>query len=119
MAFIKINTTELPMPSTFEVTIQDYDSSEAGRNSTGQLFRDRLAVKEKISISWKVLDAQQMSLILNATSDVFFTVRYFSPKLADYRTATMYVGDRTSAMYCFQSNGNILYRDFSISLIER
>ncbi len=119
MAFITINTTELPMPSSFEVTIQDYDSSEAGRNSTGQLFRDRLAVKEKISISWKVLDAQQMSLILNAVSDVFFSVTYFCPKTAGFRTATMYVGDRTSAMYCFQDDGNILYRDFSISLIER
>ena len=116
--YIKVNDTILPTPSTFEVTIQDYDSSEAGRNSTGQLFRDRITVKEKVAISWKVLDAQQMKTILNAVTDVFFTVEYFSPKLADYRTATMYVGDRTVTAYTFSELG-VKYTDFGISLIER
>lgn len=119
MAFLKINTTELPMPSSFEVTIQDFDSSESNRNSQGQLFRDRICVKYKLNVTWRALDAEQMSMILNAISDVFFNVTFFDPKLNGYRTTTMYTGDRTPTLYTFREDGTVIYNDFTISLIER
>lgn len=119
MAFLTINTTELPTPSAFEVTIQDFDSSESNRNSQGQLFRDRICVKYKLSVTWRVLDAEQMSMILNAISPIFFNVTFFDPKLNDYRTTTMYTGDRTPTLYTFREDGTVIYDDFTISLIER
>lgn len=119
MNFLTINDVKLPMPSSFQCTYSDFDSSEAGRNSRGELFRDRVCVKTKLEVGWNVLNAEEMSLILNAIEDVFFEVTYWDAKTMDYRTMTAYTGDRVNAMYTFNSNIGILYTDFKISIIER
>ena len=116
---IMINDIELPNPSEMAVTISDYDASSdtVGRNSQGELFRDRVCVKRKIDLVWKVLTAEEMSLILNAVEDVFFQVSYYDPKDGQ-KTITGYVGDRTPSLYTFSSLG-ILYKDFAMSITER
>lgn len=116
---IMINDVKLPNPSEMAVTISDYDASSdtVGRNSQGELFRDRVCIKRKIDLTWKLLTAEQMALILNAVEDVFFTVTYYDPKDGE-KTITGYVGDRTPSLYTFSDIG-ILYKDFSMSITER
>ena len=116
---ITINNIKLPTPSAMSVTIADFDagSDTVGRNAQGELFRDRVAVKRKIDLTWRILTAEEMSLILNAMQDVFFNVTYYDPQYGE-KTITAYVGDRTPSLYTFSDLG-ILYQDFSVSITER
>lgn len=113
---IKINGVVIATPKSFEVTVSDLDS-EAERNANGQLIRDRVAVKRKISLEWGPLTQSKIEVILNAISDVFFTVTYPDP-MSGIATKTMYVGDRTAPIYqCI--NGEVKWNGLKMNFIER
>jgi hypothetical protein len=118
MVILKVNNTEFPNPSKMQVTIEDWDASTSSRLSNGELARDRVAVKRKIEVEYALLDGNQMSAILKATEDVFFSVTYFDPKENGFLTKTMYVGNRTPSFYMLRDD-KVLYRDFKFSLIEK
>lgn len=113
---IKINGVAIATPKIFEVTVSDLDG-ESGRNANGQLIRDRIAVKRKINLEWPPLTQAESSKLLNAVSDVFFTVTFPDPELGII-TKTMYVGDRTTPAYSF-INGVIKWNGLKMNFIER
>ena len=116
---LKIDGFEMPTPSGITVTYQDLDSSDTGRNANGVMIRERIRTGViKLTISWRVLYAEEMSRILTAVKPAFFTVRFYDPETASFRDATMYVGDRESTFYTLR-NDLIMYTDFEISLIEQ
>lgn len=86
----------LPNPQTFEVGIQDIDSASAGRSASGLMFRDRVAVKRKVSCTFPPLTQAQINLTLQAMQDQFFTLEYLDPYQATRKSITAYVGDRTA-----------------------
>lgn len=112
---IKINGVVLPTPSDYNPGIQDI--SKAERNARGTMIIERIATKRKIELAWKYLSQEELSLILNLISPVFFTVEYIDPK--DGRiTGTFYVGDRNVGALDY-INGIIRWKDIKFSLIER
>lgn len=112
---IKINGVVLPTPSDYNPGIQDI--SKAERNARGTMIIERIATKRKIELAWKYLSQEELSLILNLISPVFFTVDYIDPK--DGRiTGTFYVGDRNVGALDY-INGIIRWKDIKFSLIER
>lgn len=113
---IKINGVAIATPKTFEVTVNDLDG-ESGRNANGELIRDRIAVKRKINLEWPALTQAESSNLLNAVSDVFFTVEFPDPQLGVI-SKTMYVGDRTTPAYsCI--NGVVKWSGLKMNFIER
>jgi hypothetical protein len=116
MALIKINGAEIPAPSEYTIGIQDL--SKAERNANGTMIIERVATKRKIELSWKYLDRASLSTILNAVTDVFFTVEYIDPQDNVVRTGTFYCGDRKAGLIDFR-NGIPRYKDVSFSLVER
>lgn len=118
-ALLRINNVAMPTPSGIEVTYQDYDSNDSNRNANGELIRERVrASVRRLDVTWKILNAQEMSLILRSLDPVFFTVRFFDPKSASFQNATMYVGDRKPTFYTLRDD-EILYQDFTIALVEK
>lgn len=115
---ISINGAVVPAPDTYEVTISDLDAS-ANRSGNGTLFRDRIAVKRTINISWTSLTAYELSLVLQAVSPVFFSVNYLDPQVNALNTGTFYVSDRTQAVALKQSDGSYRWGNVSFSLVER
>lgn len=113
---IKINGVAIATPKTFEVTVSDLDG-ESERNANGQLIRDRIAVKRKINLEWPPLTQNESSKLLNAVSDVFFTVTFPDPELGII-TKIMYVGDRTTPAYSY-INGVIKWNGLKMNFIER
>lgn len=95
---LKINGVAITTPKVFDVTISDLDG-ESNRNAQGDLMRDRIAIKRKLNLEWPPLSNSECSKLLKAVSSVFFTVEYPDPEVGAMVTKTMYVGDRTSAMY--------------------
>ena len=60
-------------PQTMKISIQDLDSGEAtGRNQDGQMFRDRVAVKEKIKLTFPPMYRIDYHRMLRLISGQFF-----------------------------------------------
>lgn len=113
---IKINGVAIATPKTYEVTVSDLDGN-SDRNANGQLIRDRIAVKRKINLEWAPLTQAESSELLNAVSDVFFTVEFPDPQLGMI-SKTMYVGDRTTPAYSYV-DGVIKWSGLKMNFIER
>ena len=113
-------STWLPDPKRggLTVTIQDLDASTTGRNQKGQLFRDRVAVKRKISYSAPPLTNAEISTLLKAISSQFFYLTYPDPQTGGREKITAYCGDRTAPMYsCI--NGVYKWEGLTVDFIER
>jgi hypothetical protein len=113
---IKINGVDIATPKTFEATVSDLDG-ESNRNANGELLRDRIAVKRKISLEWGLLTQSEMQTLLTSVSSVFFTVTYPDP-MSGVVTKTMYVGDRTAPAYQFV-NGEVKWSGLKMNFIEK
>lgn len=114
---IKINSTTIKTPQSFSVGISDLDG-ESTRVASGDLVRDRLAVKRKLEVGYGALTPTEISAILTAIQDEFFTVEYPDPMTGSLQTKTFYVGDRTTPMYS-NINGEPLWENLSFNLIEK
>lgn len=113
---LKINGVAVATPKKMEIDISDLDG-ETTRNANGNMIRDRIAVKRKISCEWPALTPAQSSALLNAVAGVFFTVEYPDPK--DGRvTKTFYVGDRSTPMFRYK-NGQPMWENLTMNFVER
>lgn len=115
---ISIGGVVMPAPDTYEVVISDLDAS-ANRSGNGTLFRDRVAVKRTINLSWLFLSSAELSQVLLAVSPVFFAVTYLDPQLNSIVVGTFYVSDRNQGVAVKQPDGSYQWRDVSFSLVER
>lgn len=113
---LKINGVVIATPKSFELSISDLDG-ESNRNASGQMIRDRIAIKRKINLEWPPLNQSEISTLLNAVSSVFFTVEFPDPQLGMV-TKTMYVGDRTAPAYQY-TNGEAKWSGLKMNFIER
>lgn len=93
---IKISGTVIPTPKTCSVIISDTDG-ESGRNANGDMVRDRIATKRKVSLEWPPLTQAEVSQILSLVSPEFVNVEYLDPQLGVV-TKNMYVGDREGSV---------------------
>lgn len=119
MSLLRINTTDLPAPTMLQPGIQDLDSeSGTGRNQTGTLFRDRVAVKRKVHCEWGVLTRDEMSTLLNVMSAPSFPLTYPDPQEGTLKTITAYVGDRTPAICSVISDTDWQWVGLSVDFIE-
>lgn len=108
----------LPDPSEYSWGLQDIDADGTGRNQSGDLFRDRVASKRKLTLSWPPMKAAPMSTLLQAVDDVFFDVSYPDAMTGTTRKMTAYVGDRTAPMYSL-IDGAYQWNGLSMNFIER
>lgn len=115
---ITINGIAVPAPDEYGVVISDLDAS-ANRSGNGTLYRDRVATKRTLNLSWAVMDYQDLSLLLNAVSSVFFPVTYIDPELNGLTTKTFYVSDRNAGIAIKQSDNTYKWKGVSFSLVER
>lgn len=115
---ISVNGNEIASPDTYEVVVADLDAS-ANRSGNGTLFRDRVAVKRTINMSWSFLTGSQLSVLLNSVSSVFFTVSYLDPVTNGNKTGTFYVSDRNQGLAIRQSDGTYVWKGVSLSFVER
>lgn len=121
MAILKINKIDIADPQTLKWDIYDLDSEDgAGRNQLGEMFRDRVAVKRKLNCTWVAMEPAEMSALLKAMDEVFFTLSYPDAHDGIYREGTFYVGDRSTPMYMWNNEkGKYLWEGLSASFIEK
>lgn len=121
-ALVKVNGTELPFCSTYKVTWTDTDL-ESGRNINAIMIRNRVRKEMyKLEFTYNLLDDDSVKLILNAITDVFFTVEFYSPLEKKRITRTMYCGDRSGEWVTVRGdNGEYTLQmsGFAFNLIEK
>lgn len=108
----------LPDPQEMSVGVYDVDADGSGRNQSGAMFRDRVAVKQKVECKFPPLSWAEVSTILNAIEDQFFTLTYPDPKQGSNRSMTCYAGDRTAPVLRAVS-GDYLWGNLAVNFIER
>lgn len=125
MIFLTIDgKSNLKPPATIQVDIQDVDGSESGRTQTGDMVRDRVAggdkAKRKISCTWKGLTMTEISALLNAMKKVSFSLKYPDPYIGGFRTATVYVGDRSAPIFKTGATqaDEIIWESLSANFVE-
>ena len=116
--FFTINGVNVTQPAEVNYQRYDLDSEDSFRSLSGEMQRDRVAVKVKLDCTWNALTAPQMSQLLQSMDDVFFDINYFDPYQGSYTTKTFYVGDRSAPVYSI-ANGRIIFRSFSANFIEK
>ncbi|MDQ0149359.1 DUF6711 family protein [Eubacterium multiforme] len=110
-----INGVTVVAPKSFKVNIMDLDGENSNRNAKGVMLRDRLRVTRKLECEWGPLTSDEIKTILNAISDVYFSVYYPDPKDGK-TTKTFYTGDRSAPAFDFKSN---MWQGLSFNLIEK
>ena len=99
-------------------SVQDIDSAETGRNQSGDMIRERVAVKIKWQLTFPPLSRAMMSALLNAMSEPEFDFTYPDPfKASGTTTKRFYVGDRTVPVYS-TAKGLPLWENVSFSVVE-
>lgn len=116
MALLTIQGAMLPTPSEYEIGIMDI--SKAERNANGTMIIERITTKRKISVKYKFVTKDQLSLILTLLQPVFWDVTFTNPMTDQIETSSFYVGDRNMGIVDIV-NGEIRYQDLSFELIER
>lgn len=114
---LKINGTKIKAPQTMSVALEDIDAT-ATRNVLGELTRDRVATKRKLTCTWGPLTNSEISILLKAVKDEFFTVSFPDPQEGKVITKTMYVGSRTAPIYTWHK-GVPQWTSLSMNFIER
>lgn len=118
---LKINGVFIQDPSSLQVQLYDLDSEDgSGRNQAGDMLRDRKAVKRKVVCKFPPMYDNEISELLQAVQDEFFTLEYPDPHTGGRRTSTFYVGDRTMPMYSLDEKTNVsLWKELNMNFIER
>ena len=111
-----INGVTIVAPKSFKANISDVDG-ETGRNASGDMIRDRVAVKRKLECEWGLLSQSEIQTLLNAVTSGFFEISYPDPQLGQI-TRTFYVGDRSAPAYSWADKLKP-WSGLSMNFIER
>ncbi|MBW4802871.1 hypothetical protein Lcor42L_08985 [Loigolactobacillus coryniformis subsp. torquens] len=118
-AVLTINGVAVKAPKSFSAAVQDIDGNST-RDASGNMHRDRITVKRKLTIAWGPLSNNEIAKIMQAVSGVFFSVTYPDPQSGGQKTATFYVGDRTAAAYSWNDKfAAMMWQNLSFDLVEQ
>lgn len=113
--------TSLPDPSSLAYSVYDLDAGgKTGRGLDGGMNRDRVAVKEKISMTFNAMFRADFEKAILLIKNAFFYVNFYSPYYGEWRIAEMYVGDRSFDYYgMIKKDNNDLVKSVKFNFIER
>lgn len=118
MSILQINGADMPAPSSLQVTVADQDLN-SDTDANGNLHRNRITVKRKLSCEWGPLSWTDTSKLLTSIKDVFFNVKYPDPETGKFETKRMYVGDRTAPVLIENNDGSIEWGNLSADFVEK
>lgn len=119
MAVLTINGYKVS-PQTMEYQRTDVDATGSGRDQTGMLYRDRVAIKRKLVCTFKPMTTDEIKPLLQAVSPMFFNVTYPDPYSGTFETMNCYVGDRTAPLYYHdEETKKDLWKGLNMNFIER
>lgn len=117
--YLAFNGATMPLPKSYSWTIQDVDGKST-RNAAGNMVRDRITTKIKLSIEWGPLSNKEIAKILQAVSDPFFKATYLDAQAGKMVTKTFYAGDRPAPAYSWSDKlSKFAWSGLSFDIIEQ
>ena len=110
---------DLPPPSVGGFEVIPEEIVKSSRNTLGNLYKFRIAVKRSIRLKWDVISPEDKALILESTSGNTFNVKYFDMQEGTFKYGTFYRGnDLSITPHPPFKNGEFRMYDISLSLVE-
>lgn len=117
--YLKIGTTTINDPSPSKYELQSiYIDADSERNASGDLIRNIVNKKYKISLEFPPMYASKMKALLTLLDNTNLSVEFYDQKTDTYKTGTFYAGDLISSPMFKKLNEEIVYDKFSINLIQ-
>lgn len=120
MAFIEINGKQFPSPGLYPNMVVT-TAVDAGRNANNKVVGQKIGRDNyKIdNLFWPVLKAETWSDMLQEFKKFFVTIRFWDMVENEWRTLTMYPGDRTADVYITNKNGKpLIYTNCKVNVID-
>lgn len=108
--------TTIPVPSTFQWELQDLSENGAGRTEDNVMVKKRSGQLVKVTLTWKLVSAEDAAKILQAFNPEYFDVKYLSPFHGKVVTAEFYAGDRKAIPFNTKRG---VWNSISFSITER
>lgn len=96
----------------------DVDGPNAGRTQSGDMERDRVAVKYRWDITCRPLTATELATIQALIEPDSFSVAYTDPMDNSVKTALYYSNNYSSTYLIRRSNGEELWGGLTFPLIQ-
>ncbi|MCL2855943.1 MAG: hypothetical protein FWE21_10090 [Defluviitaleaceae bacterium] len=112
---IKIN--EIPLPSPDSYTFGQDVVGEFARNAAGNLVGDLVAVKDMVTVGWKVMSGEDYSRLVAGTAPVFVDVHYHCGKTGQLVSRNMLA--RPGRARIAYLSGGVWWKDVNCEFVER
>lgn len=116
---ITVSGVKIPDASVWNYEVADLDT-EAARDATGYLHRNRVATKINYEFEWNALEWEMLDTILNAVDSSKFTLVAPDPRTfnTEYR-GEYYVGNRSGKNhYYWEDTERIALYSLKLKFIE-
>jgi hypothetical protein len=84
---------DLPAPAYGGYSTVPQEIVKSGRNTAGTLYKERITVKQTITVTWQAITPQQKNQILGLTAGNSFNVRYFDTTDGTVKYGLFYRGN--------------------------
>lgn len=111
--------TDLPTPAVGGYEVRPEEITKSSRNTLGNLYKYRIAVKRSISVKWVAVSPAEKDQIMQATAGNSFQVKYFDIQEGTYKYGKFYRGnDLTVTPYPPFKDGEFRMYDIAFSIVE-
>ena len=111
--------TDLPTPAVGGYEVRPEEITKSSRNTLGNLYKYRIAVKRSISLKWVTVSPAEKDMIMQATAGNSFQVKYFDIQEGIYKYGKFYRGnDLTVTPYPPFKDGEFRMYDISFTIVE-
>ena len=111
--------TDLPTPAVGGYEVRPEEITKSSRNTLGNLYKYRIAVKRSISLKWVTVSPAKKDMIMQATAGNSFQVKYFDIQEGIYKYGKFYRGnDLTVTPYPPFKDGEFRMYDISFTIVE-
>lgn len=97
----------------------DIDGSDAGRDLTGRLRRNRVATKVRLDITCRLLKSEEAATVLTAIMPEYVSVKYYDPQAGAVVTKTMYSNNNPATFQIRHKDGTVWWSGITFPLIEQ
>ena len=99
-------------------TRSDIDAPNTGRAMNGLMYRGRVTTKIRLDVTCRLLNADELHMILNLILPEYVTVTYEDP-MYGLVTKTMYSNNNPAVYHLHRSSGEELWSGVTFPLVER
>lgn len=97
----------------------DVDASNAGRDLAATMHRNRVAVKDKIDTTCRLMTSAEAKLVLTTILPEYVTVEYYHPQLGEVVTQKMYSNNTPATFQIERPDGTIWWAGITFPLVEQ